>query len=247
MSYIGKTPTPAPLTSSDISDGIIITDKLATNAVVTSKITDGTIATADVANSAITNDKIASTIITGQTAETSIATDDLILLSDTSASGALKKMTRANFVSGIGGTNTPYWYAYGHASGQGSSSNTFTKMEATVVTQSSGSNYNDSNFRWTCPSGQGGKYWVSIATQPYATSVNGTGSQVVPYHNGNSKGNAYNASHYQISAFRNHWIMWSGIIAISAGDYLEAYYMTTFPSGSGGAAYGKFSGYKLIE
>ena len=35
------------------------------------------------------------------------ATDDLILLSDTSASGALRKMTRANFVSGIGGTNTP--------------------------------------------------------------------------------------------------------------------------------------------
>jgi len=144
-------------------------------------------------------------------------------------------------------TNTPYWYAYGHASGQGSSSNVFTKMEATKIFDSTGSAYDDSNFRWTCPSGQGGKYWVSIATQPYATSVNGTGSQVVPYHNGNSKGNAYNASHYQISNFRNHWIMWSGIIEVSAGDYLEAYYMTTYPSGAGGSAYGKFGGYKLIE
>ena len=55
------------------------------------------------------NNEVASTIITGQTAETSVATDDLILLSDTSASGALKKMTRANFVSGIGGDNTPAW------------------------------------------------------------------------------------------------------------------------------------------
>jgi len=144
-------------------------------------------------------------------------------------------------------TNTPYWYAYGHASGQGSSSNVFTKMEATKIFDSTGSAYDDSNFRWTCPSGQGGKYWVSIATQPYATSVNGTGSQVVPYHNGNSKGNAYNASHHAISLFRNHWIMWSGIIDVSAGDYLEAYYFTVFNSGSGGAAYGKFSGYKLIE
>ena len=51
------------------------------------------------------------TVITGQTAETSIATDDLILLSDTSASGALRKMTRANFVSGVGGTNTPAFFA----------------------------------------------------------------------------------------------------------------------------------------
>ena len=45
---------------------------------------------------------IASAAITGQTAETSIADDDLILISDTSASGALKKMTKANFVSGLG-------------------------------------------------------------------------------------------------------------------------------------------------
>ena len=58
MSYIGKTPAAAALTSSDISDGIIITDKLAANAVVTSKITDGTIATADIANVNVTQGKI---------------------------------------------------------------------------------------------------------------------------------------------------------------------------------------------
>jgi len=46
---------------------------------------------------------LASAFITGQTAETSIANDDLIIISDTSASGALRKMTKANFVSGLGG------------------------------------------------------------------------------------------------------------------------------------------------
>ena len=46
---------------------------------------------------------LASASITGQTAETSIADDDLILISDTSASGALRKMTKANFVSGLSG------------------------------------------------------------------------------------------------------------------------------------------------
>ena len=93
MSYIGKTPTPAPLTSSDISDGIIATDKLANNAVVTSKITGGTISNAD----------ISSTVITGQTAITGVANDDLVLISDTSGSAALKKMTVANLVANAGG------------------------------------------------------------------------------------------------------------------------------------------------
>ena len=52
--------------------------------------------------------------ITGQTAETTIANDDLILISDTSAAGALRKMTRANFVAGVsgspGGLNTQIQY-----------------------------------------------------------------------------------------------------------------------------------------
>ena len=42
------------------------------------------------------------TAITGQTAETSIADDDVILIYDTTAT-ALRKMTKANFVSGLGG------------------------------------------------------------------------------------------------------------------------------------------------
>ena len=37
MSYIGKTPTAAPLTSSDVTDGIISTAKIADNAVTTAK------------------------------------------------------------------------------------------------------------------------------------------------------------------------------------------------------------------
>ena len=47
MSYIGKTPTPAPLTSSDITDGIITTTKIADDAATADKI-------ANAVNSAIT-------------------------------------------------------------------------------------------------------------------------------------------------------------------------------------------------
>ena len=42
MSYIGKTPTPAPLTSSDISDGIISTAKIANDAATLAKMAQGT-------------------------------------------------------------------------------------------------------------------------------------------------------------------------------------------------------------
>ena len=119
MSYIGKTPTSVPLTSSDITDGIISTDKLAANAVVTSKITDATISNADVN----------ATLVTGQTAETSIADGDTILIHDASAS-ALRKMTKANFVSGVGGTNTPAFHV-GQASAQSIANNTYTKITLT--------------------------------------------------------------------------------------------------------------------
>ena len=58
MTYIGKTPTPVPLTSGDIEDGII----------TSSKIADGTIATADIADSNITAAKLASGTVQNQSA-----------------------------------------------------------------------------------------------------------------------------------------------------------------------------------
>ena len=189
---------------------------MAINKVTSASITDGTIATADIADSAIATAKIADSAVT------SVKT------------------------SGVGGQNTPYWYAYGAPSGQATTSNTFAKLTAVTV-HDSGSNYDDTNYRWTCPSGAAGKYWVSMSLQPYNTSSVANGSQIVPYLNGSSMGNTYNASHYQISNFRNHWIMWSGMINLSAGDYLECYAYTTFSSGAGGIAYGKWGGYKLIE
>lgn len=49
-----------------------------------------------------TDTVFSSSTITGQSAETSVANDDLVVISDTSASGALKKMTKANFVGSTG-------------------------------------------------------------------------------------------------------------------------------------------------
>ena len=144
MSYIGSKPTSVPLTSSDIEDGIISTDKLAANAVVTSKITDATISNADVN----------ATLVTGQTAETSIADGDTILIHDASAS-ALRKMTKANFVSGIGGDNTPAFHV--RLSGnQTLSHDTLTRITWDTEVFDTDNAFASNVF--TCPSGEGGKY-----------------------------------------------------------------------------------------
>ena len=55
-----------------------------------------------IASGAVETAMVNTNVITGQTAETSIHDDDLVLIYDDSAS-ALRKMTKANFVSGLGG------------------------------------------------------------------------------------------------------------------------------------------------
>ena len=104
--------------------------------------------------------QVASTIITGQTAETSIATDDTVLIHDTSA-GALRKMTRANFVSGIGGDNTPMFLASG-----GSGNQTISHATGTTITYNQEIIDTDSAFAsniFTVPSGEAGKYFFSAS------------------------------------------------------------------------------------
>ena len=233
MSYIGKTHTSVPLTSSDIADGIISTDKLAANAVVTSKITDATISNADVN----------ATLVTGQTAETSIADGDTILIHDASAS-ALRKMTKANFVSGIGGDNTPAFAAF-QSSGQNIDSGT-----TTIVTLDTEIFDTDNAFasnKFTVPSGEGGKYYVSAAIRADASWA-ATGQFNVMVFVGGTTDNGLFAS-YNIAASNGNGGAVSGIVTLSAGDEIT---MRIFHNegGTEGLQAGRyctvFSGYKLI-
>ena len=95
--------------------------------------------------------------ITGQTAETSIATDDTVLIHDTSA-GALRKMTRANFVSGVGGANTPAFEAR-TSSAQSLSGGSATLMQFdTEIFDTDNTYTNSSTFKFT--PGVAGKYFI---------------------------------------------------------------------------------------
>ena len=198
MGFIGKQPAKAAITSSDITDGVVTADKLASNAVTTAKInadavTDAKIAddvvgsehltagevdttalgadavtAAKIADDAISDEHLDTTAITGHAAETSIADDDLILISDTSASAALKKMTRSNFVSGVGGTNTPSFSAY-MGSAQTISSGTHTKLEfQTESFDTDGTFDHSTNYRWT--PGAVGKFLVTAYARIQAST-----------------------------------------------------------------------------
>ena len=167
----------------------------------------GSVNTAQLAADAVNGDKIADdsisdehldpTAITGQTAETTIADDDLILLSDTSASAALKKMTRANFVSGIGGANTPIVFAR-LSSSQSISNTTTTDIAFANEIIDTASAFNTSNYTFTVPSDQAGVYMVSVivrksdwnSTRFYIDLLTGGGNFV--FEHGSDSGGNYN-------------------------------------------------------
>jgi hypothetical protein len=67
------------------------------------------------------------------------------------------------------GGNTPYFYAYSSAD-QSVSDYTNTKISCNTEAEDSGGNYDPStNYRFTVPSGQGGKYFVTAGIK-YVTS-----------------------------------------------------------------------------
>ena len=168
-------------------------------------------------NASVGNSQTAPTIITGQTAETSIATDDTILIHDTSAS-ALRKMTRANFVSGIGGDNTPAFSAY-LSSSQAIADTTYTKIIFQTEDYDTDSAYNTSDGLFTVPSGEGGKYvihyalrlqnWNTSDVQAYA-SINGSNTRLL-VDNGDQHGD-------------NNTFNTSGVLNLSAGNTVSIYF-----------------------
>jgi hypothetical protein len=137
------------LTLGDSADTITIPSGAtldASNATLT--LPDGSVTAAKLASTAVDNTNTNSTVITGQTAETSIDGADSILIYDDSAT-ALRKMTRTNFVAGIGGTNTPAFEAYTTAL-QSITDDTYTKLTmATEVFDTDGDYDNVTNYRFT--------------------------------------------------------------------------------------------------
>ena len=252
MSSIVKVDTIQENTSANgiTVDGLNIKDsKLVTaNSVIASNITADAIDATKIADNAISEEHLDVTAITGHTAETSIATDDTILIHDTSAS-ALRKMTRANFVSGIGGNNSPSFRAE-VASNQNVSDATATVIGFGTETFDNGSCYDGTN-KFTVPSGEAGKYLVYSQCNLNPSDLDRAKNlSIYLYKNG---------SRWTISKtdFRDNngsggTIIIQDTMDLAVGDYIQIYaYIDTttgtpFVIGTSNLK-SVFSAYKLIE
>ena len=195
-------------------------------------------------NASVGNSQTAPTIITGQTAETSIATDDTILIHDTSAS-ALRKMTRANFVSGIGGTNTPAFMATQGSTQSSLSSDATTKVAMnTEVFDTDGAYDHSTNYRFTVPSGKAGKYLFFGQAKIRSDSVNYLRQAAVYlYKNGN---NITNSVFYESDYVLETTLNFSYADNASVGDYYELYAKGTTGSSTYNIGSGLFGATFLI-
>ena len=224
---------------------------VATNApgagsVGTSQLASDAVTGAKIADDAISDEHLDPTAITGQTAETSIADDDLILLSDTSASAALKKMTRANFVSGIGGSNSSQFAAYASA-GQSFNSNSYTKINIVNEFFDVDSDYDASNSKFVAPSA--GKYFLygQFALVRAGTFTgNPCHLKVRIYKNGS--GIDYIGTIFSSTdGSRINIVNISAVVDASANDYFELYGYHDKGSAETAGGESLFQGFKLIS
>jgi hypothetical protein len=191
--------------------------------------------------SSVTNTMLSPSVITGQTAETSVAGGDLVLIYDDSAS-ALRKMTRTNFVSGIGGTNTPAFYAT--ASATQSDFTTATEVKVNYAVEEIDTNSAFASSRFTVPSGQGGKYFIY---GDLCWLAQGWAGQVILIikKNGSQVAKTFGYKNNTEDSIPQC----SGIFSLSAADYVEIFAYQS--SGSTRSSYPdityRFYGYKLIE
>jgi len=237
----------SPTTSFTISGSTIVFASALTSA----DVIDFILVLGDVLNIGTPSDatvgfaKVTSNLITGATAETTIAGGDQILIYDDSAT-ALRKMTRTNFVSGIGGTNTPAFEAYLN-SNTGITDNTFVK--ATFDTERFDTNNTFSSSTFTplvagkyfcyagCRVGNDGANTLTLAL--FSFYKNGSiihGTPPIVFNSGSSTINNFGATLSQTIDFNG------------TSDYLEVYVQCDTSVGSPDLLMGSFFGaYKIIE
>jgi len=216
--------------------GSVCPSQLAADAVTNAKIADD----------AISDEQLDPTVITGQTAETSIATDDLILLSDTSASGALRKMTRANFVSGVGGTNTPAFEATQNTQ-MNPSDATWTKGTYGAETYDTDGKYdNSTNYRFT-PT-VAGTYFIYQSAIFDAQGIDKFHSCYLGiYKNGSLYRQAYFDQYDNYLAYAKTPFLGT-VVVMDDDDYVEGWFNFNVTSGSNQLVNtgGVFGGYRII-
>ena len=182
--------------------------------------------------------------------------DGTIQIADLSATGTKDATTflrgDGTFAS-AGGTNTPAFYAYLSGS-QSITSGTVTKIQFnTEVVDTASAFDNATNYRWTCPAGEGGKYFFFTSMKAKSASNNISYAFLSIKKNGSDYEGAENNFAGNTGVVRGNFISFSFIDNVTAGDYYEGYaqIVATSPTVEG-IEFGfqkqtRFGGYKIIE
>jgi len=205
-------------------------------------------------NSSVGNSQLDVSAINSQTAETSIAGGDEVLIYDTSAS-ALRKMTRTNFVSGIGGTMTPAFHA-DRSSNLTISDNTSTNVIFDSENFDVGGCYNNTTGIFEVPTGEDGKYFIGFNL--YFEDNNGNVSDMIAYFHTTISGSAAQDAVARAESTSNGTtftelnLNYNTILSLTAGDQVKVQALGDTNNSSsmtvkGGGNKSIFYGYKIIE
>ena len=187
------------------------------------------------ANKPVVASDLDPTVITGQTALAVAPADtDEFLISD---AGVLKRLD----ASLIGGANTPSWSAT-MGSNQSISANTTTKLNFNTEQWDIGTGFNTSNYNYTVPSGEGGKY-VITATVTLHNAESGKWIVCAIFKGGSELVSKYEYS--SVTQDAQSSVSFSAILA--AGDVLDVRAATNMDSPQFDANNSFFSGFKIIE
>ena len=149
--------------------------------------------------------------------------------------------TLQNNGSAVGGANTPAFYATSN-SANSLTSGAYSKVNFNTEQVDTDSAYDTSSYRFTVPSGEGGKYWISASwgadsgndTDKISVFVRKNGSNIFGM---TAVNKAYNSTNV------------SGMAVLAAGDYIEVFAYqdsgTTYNINTDGT-FTFFMGYKLI-
>ena len=157
--------------------------------------------------------------------------------------------------TGFGGTNTPNFYAYRSGDQTGLTSEAWTKVQLNAEAYDSASAFDSStNYRFTVPSGQGGKYCFLSSVAGNAGDNNLYRLHSALYKNG-SEIARMSYSDWTNQAFRNLESYGNSVVLnLSASDYIELYAKVYTGSGTGtinadggAASTTRLVGFKIIE
>ena len=158
--------------------------------------------------------------------------------------------TLQNNGSSVGGDNTPS-FKVNITADQSVTSDTWTKVSFSGATEQWDTDNAFASDKFTCPSGEGGKYFIHLQLSHNSNATTDTSFVAIKFYKNGSENEAYpSVMFYNDSTgfWRSDSMICSGLMNLSAGDYVEAYARIKDLGGGSGPAFGTriFQGYKLI-